>query len=778
MKTKPITKTWEDPAYEKPVLVSGWANFLISLVVFLILLLMMNPTYAQIAGKWRGFDDTNWNNTNNWDDGAVPDNTIDVVIPSGCTNYPTTIKKLVVGAGFIAGDIYRCKSLEIQSGANIFSEDSLWVNGTMTVAGLYLYDNHWLSGTHIINAGGSLTITSTGSAFIGQYGVISSSKQDLIVNTGGSLSNAGYFSVNDCLIIHSGASFTMTGNIAFIMGWEGDYNSTCPASFYVASGASGGVTGGEVYVQGKEKSGYYAIDIREPTFDFTGTSKFTIYTEGDQAPAYPDFDVNIVSGVEFYDVVVNNNGSTSTLYGTMKVNNDMNIEAPSSLTIASGATLNITNDLFMKTNLGPQSTFYASLIDLGQLTVGGDSQLQWSIQGQQWHLVASPVSNETANLFNGMYLQQFTESTNAWTDITSLSYQLGVMQGYAAWFDDNWWQGIYFTGDLNTGNIGSDNNLTKNNQGWNLVGNPYPSPIDWDATTGWTKTNLNTAIYLENNGNWATYNNGVGTNGGSRYIAPCHGFFVQANAHPATLKMSNTVRVHNKPVYFKSGLNNFVRLEISNTDQTNPVYTDELVVRIHPDATPGFDGKLDAHKLFASNPDIPQIYCTHQTLAINAIPEIKPVDIMLLTGEPGTYQISVEDWEGLENIYLVDKFTGNECDLNQQAYCFTSYNSDPQDRFTLDFKASGIEPDVNQDEAPITIFAENGHIHIVPDGKFINQLANKNLSVRIYDVVGREVYFNELNAGSTSTISAPGKGIFIVNIKVQEFERTVKTRVF
>ena len=32
-------------------------------------------------------------------------------------------------------------------------------------------------------------------------------------------------------------------------------------------------------------------------------------------------------------------------------------------------------------------------------------------------------------------------------------------------------------------------------KGFNLVGNPYPSAIDWDAASGWTKTNIDNAVY-------------------------------------------------------------------------------------------------------------------------------------------------------------------------------------------------------------------------------------------------------------------------------------------
>ncbi len=750
------------------------------LIMFLLFLLVLNPAYTQTAGKWRGFNDTDWNNSTNWDDGSVPDNTIDVVVPSGCTNYPYILKMLVVGSGYVAGDIYRCKSLEIQSGANIMSQESLWVNGTMTVAGLYLYDNQWLSGTHIINSGGSMAITSSGSVFIGQYlGIPSIQKQDLIVNSGGTLSNAGYFTVNDCLIVNSGATFTMTGNYAAIMGWEGDYNSTCPASFYVASGAAGGVSGGEFFVQGKEKTGYYAVNILEPTFDFTGTSKFTFFVEPDQASPYPDFSVNTTSGVEFRDVEVNNQGALTTFFGTMKVNNDFTVEVPSSMTLASGATLNIANDMVLKTNIIPQYAYYATLIDLGQLTVGGDAQLQWSIQGKLWHLVSSPVNNETSSLFNGMFLQEFSETTNQWTDITSINQPLNVMEGYAAWFDNDWWSGIYFTGDFNTGTVGSNNNLTKNNQGWNLVGNPYPSSIDWEATSGWTKTNLNTAIYLENNGNWATYNGGVGTNGGSRYIAPCHGFFVQANAHPATLIMTNDVRVHNKAAYFKNELSDYLRLRVVAINGYNDGPSDELVIRIHPDATEGFDGKFDAHKLFAPNQEIPQVYCSGHDLAINALPEIMPVMINFRPNQTGGYKIQIDDCDGFANVYLTDNFTGAQCDLIPGPYFFDADISDPEDRFILEFKAAGIiYPNGPGHKNPIKILSQGSQVNIILTDEALGYGGDENLLVRVCDILGRDVAIEAFPPQKNSSITINSKGVYIITAEYKQDKITVKTQIF
>jgi hypothetical protein len=77
---------------------------------------------------------------------------------------------------------------------------------------------------------------------------------------------------------------------------------------------------------------------------------------------------------------------------------------------------------------------------------------------------------------------------------------------------------------INSGNINFNSFTTFTsstvvaNDGWNLVGNPYPSTIDWDASFRLDKTGINNAIYMRDNGLlspvYATYVGGVGTNGG------------------------------------------------------------------------------------------------------------------------------------------------------------------------------------------------------------------------------------------------------------------------
>ena len=744
-------------------------------LMVLLLIFIANFTFAQQPGLWTGVSDDDWGNYQNWDDGNVPDNNDDVVIPASCGNYPYLLKHLVIGSAYVAGDIYRCKSLDIQSGGQIISASPLTVNGTMNIDGLYLYDEEYLSGTHVVNSGGSITVSALGSLFVGQYGYIPDLKQDLIINSGGSVSTAGYFNVNDCIIVHSGASFTMTGGVAYAMGYEGNYNSTYPGSFYIESGASGGISGGQFYLQGKEVSGYYALSINDASFDFSGTNHLYLHIQGDQGAPYPDYSVYAVNGVSFNDVTVTNMGSVTTLASNMQVDGDFIVDYPSCFTISSGCTLTIDGDFTMKSELILGTDFYSSLLEEGQLNVTGTTKVQWAIEGDKWHFIASPVANETANIFSGMYMMGFTESSNGWYWITSLSQALTPMEGYALFLDASWWQYVYFTGAINNGNYGSSNNLSMQSQGWNMVGNPYPSAIDWDATTGWTKTNVNNAIYTEYNGNWASYVNGVGTNGGSRYIPPCHGFFVQANANPATLMMSNDVRQHKKPIYMKTNPANVIRLQASAVDTAITLKTDEAIIRFDSNAGTGFDGDFDAHKLFASDNLIPQIYTSSYELSINTLPVPATVLVKFQAGISGNYRLSATETGNFNYITLKDLFTGAETDLVASDYSFAYNPGDSTDRFVLLLEPTSETDFQPSSEEKISVYGYNKQVIIdIPE---LVILQNENPPVAtLINQTGQVIRKKFLYHSGRNILPVSEGGIYLV--KVDTGSKSLVQKIF
>ncbi len=83
-------------------------------------------------------------------------------------------------------------------------------------------------------------------------------------------------------------------------------------------------------------------------------------------------------------------------------------------------------------------------------------------------------------------------------------------------------------------------------QGWNLVGNPTPSTIDWDDTE-WIKTNMDNSIYLwdpSGNGGMGEYIvwNGLTGSKGDGLIAPFQGYWVKANNTGATLSFTGSAK--------------------------------------------------------------------------------------------------------------------------------------------------------------------------------------------------------------------------------------------
>lgn len=95
---------------------------------------------------------------------------------------------------------------------------------------------------------------------------------------------------------------------------------------------------------------------------------------------------------------------------------------------------------------------------------------------------------------------------------------------------------------------GAGGTFDSSNDGWNLIGNPYASTIDWDESNGWTRTGLDDAIYVWSDsaeagtGAYLSWNGVTGTLGSGK-ISPMQGFWVKANnsGSPA-LALNDTVR--------------------------------------------------------------------------------------------------------------------------------------------------------------------------------------------------------------------------------------------
>ncbi len=268
-----------------------------------------------------------------------------------------------------------------------------------------------------------------------------------------------------------------------------------------------------------------------------------------------------------------------------------------------------------------------SLLVNGSIAGAGTFSVERYLSSGQWHLVSAPVSGAAASVFNGIWLRPYNEATNAYGDyIVPDATPLPVGQGFIVWTNSS--EVRTYVGNVNNGSIGPLNiqltGLADINTGWNLVGNPYPSSIDWDAVSGWTKNNVANAVYVYNGTQYSAWVGGVSVNGGTSIIASGQGFFVQATAGGASLAMDNDVRLHSLQHFLKTEteLLNNIRINLSNSQ-----YADETVITVREFASENYDFENDAAKIYGVA-EAPQMYTVKgedDKLAIHSVSSVSDV---------------------------------------------------------------------------------------------------------------------------------------------------------
>ncbi len=134
-----------------------------------------------------------------------------------------------------------------------------------------------------------------------------------------------------------------------------------------------------------------------------------------------------------------------------------------------------------------------------------------------------------------------------------------------------------FNGVLNQQNV-----TVTLSAGYNFVGNPYASTIDWDSSNwGSDKVNVSNAIWIWKPAarGYATYINGVGASDGSRYISSGQSFFVRTTA-AGSIKFKESIKASTQqpPVLLMSTEKRNDELSIMATGQN--VETPQSLFRI------------------------------------------------------------------------------------------------------------------------------------------------------------------------------------------------------
>ncbi|MCD4732600.1 MAG: T9SS type A sorting domain-containing protein [Bacteroidales bacterium] len=474
----------------------------------------------------------------------------------------------------------------------------------------------------------------------------------------------------------------------------------------------------------------------------------------------------------------------------------MDIALDASVTVPASSTLTVYGDFNNDGQFSVESspTGDGSFINYGAITGTGNSTVGRYLTSERWHYVSPPISNAVSGMFFDIYLKEWDESVvqvvpaDGWTYIVPEDIDLNVMQGYGTWSDDGLLgtTTVFYDGSLNTGNINSailTNTNGNASTGYNFVGNPYPSAVDWDILAGWTKTNLDNAIYIWNPavGQYGSYIGGAITNDVTNIIPSGQGFYVHVSNGNATgsLAVNNDARLHDSKPFFKatSADNKLIKLEISSEINS---YSDQTVIHFNEFATENFDPSFDAYDILAGLDEAPALYSVsaeNANLSINTLPETEndiSIPLMFSVGVNGIYTIEAVQIDNCENkfIYLKDLQENILTDFNSQAiYSFLGDVNDDPNRFELLIlnSALGIED-----------FERANNLNIYSDKNIVYLISNENIfsgDLNIYDLAGKSVYKEQLqNSTNFEAVLNVEKGFYIVKLITKN--TTITEKVF
>jgi hypothetical protein len=280
-----------------------------------------------------------------------------------------------------------------------------------------------------------------------------------------------------------------------------------------------------------------------------------------------------------------------------------------------------------------------------------------------------------------------------WYSPGALSDALAVGQGYTVNLAAN--QTWNFVGPPNNGDVtqtlARNSGATANDAGLQLVGNPYPSPLDWSLVTVGDRPNVDAVIYkfASDNpadpytGQYSFYNGGFGNM--SPVLPLGQGFFVRVSQGQTsgTLSLKNR---HRPTSYAASTYH--------RTAETRPVVhltlhgagkpqTDDAFVYFENGATNGLDAQYDGLKL--ANPsglNLSSSLSTAERLCVNGLAPLTTTQriVPLAVGVPaaGSYTLTAAEVLNLATtpVYLRDTQTGAVVDLAQQpSYSFVVSNA-------------------------------------------------------------------------------------------------------
>jgi hypothetical protein len=376
-----------------------------------------------------------------------------------------------------------------------------------------------------------------------------------------------------------------------------------------------------------------------------------------------------------------------------------------------------------------------------------------------------------------------------WLNFTDPSGILVPMQGYAVNFGtDPAAETVDITGQVNNNTMLPVTIFNRNHPftlGFNLIGNPYPSPIDWDASTGWVRANIDDALYYFNagttdqyTGTYSTYINKISSDGIANNIIPAmQGFFMHVSngAYPvaATLIFTNGVRINDLSPHFHKETWSETRplLRMAARYAREGSAGDPMVIYFADEATAAFDMKCDALKLMNTDVLEPSLYAISpdsQKLSINGLP--MPVDSLTViplgvkTRQEGNVIFKTREIERMPLnmfIYFCDKKSG----IKQNVMLHPEYmahldEGEHEDRFSIIFSKKDLRIQPDQHKA-FHVYSFRNRLFI-----YTNLPEGEQADLVIRNMLGQQILHKSLQGNGYREMDMDvNTGIYLVTLR-------------
>ena len=688
-----------------------------------------------------------------WTDNSTGgnDNLWSGTIASATTGLADHLTGWTITAGYKANYCIKMGSSGTQG---VLTTPALGLNGDATLtfrAGAWDGTSEQTELLLEISGGGSLnmsSITMVKAAFTNYSVTITGGSATTKITFKGKLASNSRFFLDDVVISEGGITTTAVSG----------------SPFTVSSGTTLAVTSltpGTQYV--------YTVKAKNTNVTSTASNEIAAITDVNNttnASTLPDCPT--------CEIVVKDGGELNV--NATKTYNKVTVKVGGKLTLASGSALSA------PITIESDENGTGTLVDNGTLTVNGTATVQQYLASQRNWYMSSPVFEPTRpSTTDYSYVESYDEtlSSNNWINLGETN-KLLTAKGYVVYPATTGEKTITFTGTLNTGDKTIVLTRTAANttyQGFNLVGNPYPSYLNIDNLQNNTDIVQSVWYRAQNASNtyvFDTYNIPSGLSTGlsgkavTKFIPPMQAFWlrVAAGKTSATVNFLNANRGHidNTNNVFRAPqavANQILRLQL-----TNGTATDETVLYFNANAANGYDA-YDSPKMLNNGNTVPNLYTTVGTekLVINGMNAI-PYNVVLplsLQGAAGTYTITASEFSNFaegDKVQLIDT-KGITTDLTPgSSYTFSiAAGENTTGRFSVVFPKSSVPTGVdNAGAGDVTVFTRSSRIVVTA-----NEAAQGSM-IYVFNGVGQRLAAQAVSG----TVNEIGRtfpaGVYVVKV--------------